>query len=590
MTANGWFQIGLFFAVVALITKPLGIFMARVFGGERTFLDFLLRPIERLIYRLTGVDEKREMNWSEYATSMLLFSGASMLLLYLIERTQKWLMFNPQKFGNLEPGLAFGTAASFTTNTNWQAYSGESTMSYLTQMAGLAYHNFASAAVGIALAVAVIRGISRKETDKLGNFWVDTTRALVWVLLPLCLLGSLFLVSQGVVQNLKPYTVAQVVEPYDTQVTGADGKTTTQHVTQQTIAQGPVASQEIIKELGTNGGGFFNANSAHPFENPTPLTNFFEMILIFAIPAGLTYTLGRMTGSQRHGWALWSAMAILFVAATAATYWAEAKGNPLFAAVDQKASVMQAGGNMEGKEVRFGITDSALFAAVTTDASCGAVNSVHDSYTPLGGMIPLINIMLGEVVFGGVGAGLYGIVVFVILAVFIAGLMVGRTPEYLGKKVETYDVKMAMLSVLVLTFTILVFSAISVVKPFGTSSITNPGPHGLSQILYAYTSSAGNNGSAFAGLNANTMWYNTSTAVAQLFGRFLMVIPILALAGNLAQKKVIPESAGTFPVTGGLFTGLLVSTILIVGALTFFPSLSLGPILEHLLMHAGRVF
>jgi len=590
MTANGWFQIGVFFAVVLLITKPLGLFMARVFSGEKTLLDFLLRPVERLIYRLTGVDETREMKWSEYAISMLLFSGVSMVLLYLIERTQKWLAFNPQKFGNLEPGLAFGTAASFTTNTNWQAYSGESTMSYLTQMAGLAYHNFASAAVGIALAVAVIRGIARKETDKLGNFWVDTTRALLWVLLPLCVVGSLFLVSQGVVQNLKPYAKASLIEPYSAQVTGADGKTSTQQVTQQTIPLGPVASQEVIKEFGTNGGGFFNANSAHPFENPTPLANFFEMLLIFAIPAGLTYTLGRMAGSQRHGWALFGAMAILFFAGCATAYWAEAKGNPLLASVDQRASAFQSGGNMEGKEVRFGIADSALFATATTDASCGAVNSAHDSYTPLGGMMPLINIMLGEVVFGGVGAGLYGIVVFVILAVFIAGLMVGRTPEYLGKKVESYDVKMAMLAVLVLTLTILGFSAIAVVKPFGASSISNPGPHGFSQILYAYTSSTGNNGSAFAGLNANTMWWNTSTATAQLFGRFLMVIPILAMAGNLARKKIIPESAGTFPVTGGLFTGLLVSTILIVGALTFFPSLSLGPILEHLLMHAGRVF
>ncbi len=590
MTANGWFQIGVFFAAILLITKPLGVFMTRVFGGEKTFLDFLLRPVERLIYRFTGVDETRQMKWSEYAISMLLFSGVSMVLLYLIERTQKWLAFNPQKLGNLEPGLAFGTAASFTTNTNWQAYSGESTMSYLTQMAGLAYHNFASAAVGIALAVAVIRGIARKETDKLGNFWVDTTRALLWVLLPVCVVGSLFLVSQGVVQSLRPYSTASLIQPYSAQVTGADGKTSTQQVTQQTIPMGPVASQEVIKEFGTNGGGFFNANSAHPFENPTPLTNLFEMLLIFAIPAGLTYMLGRMAGSQRHGWALFGAMAILFFAVCGTTYWAEAKGNPLLAHADQKASSFQAGGNMEGKEVRFGIADSTLFATITTDASCGAVNSAHDSYTPLGGMMPLINIMLGEVVFGGVGAGLYGIVVFVILAVFIAGLMVGRTPEYLGKKVESYDVKMAMLAVLVLTLTILGFSAIAVVKPFGASSISNPGPHGLSQILYAYTSSTGNNGSAFAGLNANTMWWNTSTAMAQLFGRFLMVIPILAMAGNLAQKKIIPQSAGTFPVTGGLFTGLLVSTILIVGALTFFPSLSLGPILEHLLMHAGRSF
>jgi len=590
MTQNGWFQIGLYLFVIFLVTKPLGVFMTRVFNGEKTSLDPVLRPVEKLVYRLTGIDEKREMRWTEYAIAMLLFSGVSMALLYVIERTQKWLPFNPQEFPNVEPGLAFGTAASFTTNTNWQAYSGESTMSYLTQMAGLAYHNFTSAAVGIVLAIVVIRGIARKETDKLGNFWVDTTRCLLWVLLPVCLAGSLILVSQGVVQNLKPYTSVDLIQPYTAQVTGLDGKTNTQAVSQQVIAQGPVASQEVIKEFGTNGGGFFNANSAHPFENPTPFSNFFEMVLIFAIPSGLTYTLGRMTGSQRHGWAVWAAMAFLFFAGLTTTYWAEAKGNPLLAGTDQRTSALHSGGNMEGKEVRFGIANSALFATVTTDASCGAVNGMHDSFTPLGGMLPLINIMLGEVVFGGVGAGLYGIFVFVVLAVFIAGLMVGRTPEYLGKKIESYDVKMAMLAVLILTFTILVFSAISVVKPYGTSSISNPGPHGLSQILYAYTSSTGNNGSALAGLNANTMWYNTTTAVAQLLGRFFMIIPVLAIAGSLAKKKIVPESAGSFPVTGGLFTGLLVSTILIVGALTFFPALSLGPILEHLLMNAGRVF
>ena len=590
MTANGWFQIGLFLSVVFLVTKPLGVFMARVFNREKTFLDPLLRPVEKLVYRLTGIEEQREMRWTEYTAAMLLFSGVSMALLYLIERTQRWLPLNPQKFDNLEPGLAFGTAASFTTNTNWQAYVGESTMSYLTQMAGLAYHNFVSAAVGIVLAIVVIRGIARKETDKLGNFWVDTTRCLLWVLLPVCLVGSLVLVSQGVVQNLKPYTTAELIQPYATQVTGADGKTTTQIITQQVIAQGPVASQEVIKEFGTNGGGFFNANSAHPFENPTPFTNLFEMVLIFAIPSGLTYTLGRMTGSQRHGWAVWVAMAFLFFAGVSATYWAEAKGNPLLTGTDQHATEMQSGGNMEGKETRFGIANTALFATVTTDASCGAVNGMHDSFTPLGGMVPLINIMLGEVVFGGVGAGLYGVFVFIVLAVFIAGLMVGRTPEYLGKKIEAYDVKMAMLAVLVLTFTILVFSAVSVVKPYGTAGITNPGPHGLSQILYAYVSSTGNNGSAFGGINANTMWFNTTTGVAQLLGRFFMIIPIMAIAGNLAKKKTVPESAGTFPVTGALFSGLLVSTILMVGALTFFPALSLGPILEHLLMNAGKVF
>jgi potassium-transporting ATPase potassium-binding subunit len=590
MNANGWFQIGFFLLVIFLITKPLGVFLARVFSSEKTFLDPVLRPIERLIYRLTGIDEKHEMRWTEYAVAMLLFSGASMALLYLMERVQRFLPLNPQKFANLEPGLAFGTAASFTTNTNWQAYSGESTMSYFTQMAGLAYHNFASAAVGIAVAVAVIRGIVRKETDKLGNFWVDTTRCLLWVLLPICLVGSLVFVSQGVIQNLKPYTTVGLIEPQTVQVTGADGKTTTQTVTQQVIAQGPVASQEVIKEFGTNGGGFFGANSAHPFENPTPFSNFFQLVLIFAIPSALTYTLGRMTGSQRHGWAVWGAMALLFLAGVTTAYWAEARGNPQLVGVNQSSTALQSGGNMEGKEVRFGIANSALFATVTTDASCGAINGQHDSFTPLGGMVPLINIMLGEVVFGGVGAGLYGIVVFVILAVFIAGLMVGRTPEYLGKKIESYDVKMAMLAILILTFTILGFSALAIIKPFGTSSISNPGPHGLSQVLYAYVSSAGNNGSAFGGLNPNTMWYNTSTAVAQLLGRFFMIIPVLAIAGSLAKKRIVPESVGTFPVTGGLFSGLLVATIVIVGALTFFPALSLGPILEHLLMAAGKFF
>ena len=590
MTANGWFQIFLVLAVVFAITKPLGIFMTRVFNGEKTFLDPILRPIERLVYRITGVDKEHEMRWAEYTVAMLLFSGVSMVLLYLMQRTQHWLPFNPQKLANVPPALAFNTAASFTTNTNWQNYSGESTMSYFTQMAGLAYHNFTSAATGIVLAIVLIRGITRKETEKLGNFWVDMTRCLLWILLPICLVGALALVSQGVVQNLKPYTTVELTEPQTMQMTGSDGKATTQTVTQQVIAQGPVASQEVIKELGTNGGGFFGANSAHPFENPTPLSNFLEIFFILAISSGLTYTLGRMTGSQRHGWAVWAAMVVLFLLAVSTAYWAEAQGNPLLKGTDDRVSALQSGGNMEGKEVRFGIANSALFATATTDTSCGAVNSQHDSFTPLGGMVPMINIMLGEVVFGGTGSGLYGIVVFVILSVFIAGLMVGRTPEYLGKKIESYDVQMAMLSILIMTFVILGFSALSVVRSFGTSSISNAGPHGLSQILYAYTSMVGNNGSAFGGLNGNTLWYNTSGAAAMLLGRFFMHIPILAIAGSLAKKKIAPESAGTFPVTGPLFTTLLVSTILIVSALTFFPALSLGPILEHLLMLAGRSF
>jgi K+-transporting ATPase ATPase A chain len=591
MTSNGWLQIFIFFAAVFLVTKPLGVFMARVFERKRTFLDPVLRPIERLIYKVTGVDEKREMRWTEYALAMLCFSVVPMMVLYAIERLQQWLPWNPQKLAAVASDLAFNTAASFTTNTNWQAYVPETTMSYFTEMAGLAYHNFTSAAVGIALAIAVIRGIARREQETIGNFWVDMTRALLWVLLPACLVISLFFVSQGMIQNLKPYVTTEMVDAQTVQVTGADGKTTTQVVKEQVIPQGPVASQEAIKIFGTNGGGFFNANSAHPYENPTPLTNFLQMILIFAIPAGLTYTLGRMTGSQRHGWAVWGAMAVLFVVAAAFCYAAEARGNPLLAGVEQKASAQQAGGNMEGKEVRFGIADSALFATVTTDASCGAVNAMHDSFTPLGGMVPLVNIMLGEVVFGGVGSGLYGMIVFVILSVFIAGLMVGRTPEYLGKKIEAYDVKMAMLSVLIFPLVILVFTAISVVSAkFGIPSISNPGPHGLSQILYAYTSGTGNNGSAFAGLNANTLWYNTTIGLATLFGRFFAVIPILAIAGSLARKKFVPESAGTFPVTTALFSSLLVFVVLIVSALTFFPALSLGAILEHLLMHAGKVF
>jgi K+-transporting ATPase ATPase A chain len=593
MTLNGWFQILLFLAAVLAVTAPLGRFMTRVFNRERTWLDPVLRPLERAIYRLTGVDEAREMRWTEYAAAMLLFSVVSMLLLYAMQRVQQWLPWNPQAFPAVAPDLAFNTAASFTTNTNWQAYSGESTMSYLTQMAGLAYHNFASAATGIALAIAFIRGIAQKEKDTIGNFWVDLVRCSLWVLLPFCVVGALALVSQGVVQNLRPYDKAAVIDPQTVTAPDAAGKPQTQVVREQVIAQGPVASQEIIKEFGTNGGGFFNANSAHPFENPTPLSTFFEMFCIFAISAGLTYTLGQMTGSPKHGWAVWGAMAFLFFAGVTAAYWAEARGNPILTAAgaDQSVTAQSYGGNMEGKECRFGIANSALFATVTTDASCGAINSWHDSFTPLGGLVPLVNIMLGEVIFGGVGAGLYGVLVFVILSVFIAGLMVGRTPEYLGKKVQAYDVQMAMLVVLVFPLTILVLTAISVVSPgFGTSSILNPGPHGLSEILYAFTSGTGNNGSAFGGLNANTRWYNFSIGAAMLTGRFFMIIPMLAIAGSLGRKKRVPPSPGTFPVTTPLFAALLVSVIIIVGALTFFPALSLGPIVEHLLMAKGQLF
>ena len=590
MTLNGWLQIGLFLLAVLAVTRPLGLYMTRVFERRRTWLDPVLGPLERLVYRLTGVDASHEMRWSEYATTMLVFSVVSMVVLYGLLRLQAWLPFNPQGLAAVAPDLAFNTSASFTTNTNWQAYVGEATMSYLSQMAGLAYHNFVSAAVGIALAIAFIRGIAAKERDTIGNFWVDMVRASLWVLLPFCLAGALFLVSQGVVQNLKPYDRAQLVDPQTTSTT-VGGRETTTTVTEQVIAQGPVASQEIIKEFGTNGGGFFNANSAHPFENPTPLTNFVEMVLIFAISAGLTWTLGEMTKAQRHGWAVWAAMAFLFLAGVTTAYWAESAGNPLLAGTDQTPGAMCAGGNMEGKEARFGIVNSALFATVTTDASCGAVNAMHDSFTPLGGLVPLVNMMLGEVIFGGVGAGMYGILIFVVLAVFIAGLMVGRTPEYLGKKIEAFDVQMAMLAVLVFPLFILVFTGISVVSPdFGTSSLWNNGPHGLSEILYAYTSGTANNGSAFAGLSANTRWYNLTLGLAMLVGRFMIIVPMLALAGNLARKAPVPPSLGTFPVTTPLFTVLLVGVIVIVGVLTFFPVLSLGPIVEHFLMQQGTTF
>ncbi|HEV7683878.1 MAG TPA: potassium-transporting ATPase subunit KdpA [Pyrinomonadaceae bacterium] len=614
MSLNGWLQILLFIGIIIVIAKPVGVFMTHVFNGERTFMHPVLRPLERLIYRLTGVDEKREMHWSEYAVAMLLFSVVSLLLLYVMQRLQGYLPLNPQSLAGVDSsasatggfvGSAFNTAASFTSNTNWQSYVPEVTMSYLTQMAGLAYHNFSSAATGIVLALAFIRGIARREMQTIGNFWVDFVRCNLYVLLPVCVLGALLLVSQGVIQNFRPYDTAKLLEPQTIEVdkkdaagnvlTNPDGTNQKESkvVAEQTIAQGPVASQEFIKELGTNGGGFFNTNSAHPFENPTPFTNFIELLAIFAIGAGLTYTLGRMTGSPKHGWAVLAAMVVLFLAGVLTSYWAEARGNPILAGLgaDQHASATQSGGNMEGKDVRFGIANSALFATVTTDASCGAVNAMHDSFTPLGGLVPLVNIMLGEIIFGGVGSGLYGMLVFVILSVFIAGLMVGRTPEYLGKKIESYDVKMSMLYVLIFPLIILVLTGISVLAPsFGTSQLNNAGPHGLSEILYAFTSATGNNGSAFAGISANTYWYNTTIGMAMLIGRFLMIVPMLAVAGNLANKKLVPPSLGTFPVTTPLFTVLLVSVIVIVGALTFFPVLSLGPIVEHLLMQAGQTF
>src|SRR5271157_4659313 len=575
MSANGWLQFAIYSVVLLATVRPVGIYLARVLEGERTWLDAVLRPIERLIYKLSGVNSEKEMNWREYAFAMLGFSAATMLLTYGIERLQNFLPWNPQGLAAVGPDLAWNTAASFTTNTNWQFYTPESTMSYLTEMAGLATHNFWSAAAGIVVAVVLIRGIKRTLSTTIGNFWVDMTRTILYVLVPGSLVYALLLVSQGVPQNLSAYTTAHPVE---------------QPAQTQTIAQGPVASQEVIKMLGTNGGGFFNANSAHPFENPNAITNFVQLVLIFSIGAGLTNVFGRMVGDQRQGWAIFAVMGVLFMAGVTTAYWAEARGNPLLKGADQQASMLQPGGNMEGKEVRFGIADSALFATVTTDASCGAINGVHDSFTPLGGMVPLVNIMLSETVFGGVGAGLYGILIYVVLSVFIAGLMVGRTPEYLGKKIEAYDVKMAMLVTLVFPLIILVLTGISSVEGFGASSISNAGPHGLTQILYLFTSSAGNNGSAFGGINGNTLWYNTAGAMTMLVGRFFMIIPMLAIAGNLAKKKAVPASAGTFPVTTPLFSLLLVSVIVIVGALTFFPALSLGPVLEHLLMMAGKTF
>ncbi len=591
MTSNGWFQIVLYFVLILALARPMGTYMTKVFERRGTFLDWLLLPLERVLYRVTGVHPEDEMHWSEYLVSMLAFSAATALLTYVVERLQAVLPWNPQKLAGVAPDLAWNTAISFTTNTNWQAYTPESTMSYLTQMLGLATHNFWSAAVGLALAIAFIRGIARREMKTLGNFWVDMTRGILWVLLPISAIFAIVLVSQGVVQNLHPYDTATLVEAQKVSTTGTDGKTTTSNGTTQTIAQGPIASQEAIKMLGTNGGGFTNANSAHPFENPTPFTNFLEMLSIFLIPAGLTVTLGQMTGSPKHGWAVFAAMSVLFAVGVVTCYSAESHGNLLMHGVSQQVSATQAGGNMEGKEVRFGIADTVLFATATTDASCGAVNGMHDSFTPLGGLVPLVNILLGEIIFGGVGAGMYGMLIFVVLSVFIAGLMVGRTPEYLGKKIEAYDIQMAMLYLLIFPLIILGFAAVSVLSPsFGLSSLNNHGPHGLSEILYAYASATGNNGSAFAGLNANTHWYNTTLGLAMFVGRFLMLIPMLALAGNLASKKTVPATSGTFPVTTPLFTTLLTGVIVIVGALTFFPVLALGPVLEHLLMAAGQSF
>jgi len=574
MSLNGWLQFAIYSIVLLATVRPVGIYLTRVLEGERTWLDPVLRPFERILYKICGVNADKEMNWRQYAYAMLGFSAVTMLLTYAIERLQAYLPWNPQHLAAVATDLAFNTAASFTTNTNWQFYTPESTMSYLTEMAGLATHNFWSAAAGIVVAVALIRGIKRTQSATIGNFWVDMTRTLLYVLLPACIVYALVLVATGIPQNFNAYTVAHPLE---------------QPAQTQTIGQGPVASQEAIKMLGTNGGGFFNANSSHPYENPTPLSNFIEIFSIFCIGAGLTYTLGRMTGSPGHGWAVFAAMYVMFAAGFAVCYWAESQPYRVLHGAAQHATATAPGGNMEGKEVRNGIAESALFATITTDASCGAVNGMHDSFTPLGGMVPLANIMLGEVVFGGVGAGMYGMLIFVVLAVFIAGLMVGRTPEYLGKKIEAYDVKMAMLYALIFPLIILTFAAIFVLLPVGLSATANPGPHGFSEILYSFTSGAGNNGSAFAGLGTN-WWYNIAMGFDMLIGRFLMMIPVLALAGNLAQKKSVPPSPGTFPVNTPLFTVLLVGVVLIVGALTFFPALSLGPILEHLLLQSGKLF
>jgi len=571
MTINGWIQIALYFGLLLLTVKPLGRYMTDVFEGKLSFL----KPVERAIYWLCGVREDEEQHWVTYGIAMLAFSVAGFASLYALQRLQAVLPFNPQHFPAVGEHLAFNTSISFVTNTNWQSYVPETTMSYLVQMAGLTVHNFLSAATGIALAVALVRGFARRSAGAIGNFWVDLTRCTLYILLPVSVVVGLFFVWQGMPQNLSAYVDAHTLE-------GA----------KQTIGMGPVASQEVIKMLGTNGGGFYNANSAHPFENPNAITNLVQILLIFSLGAALTNVFGRMVGDQRQGWAIFAVMAVLWFAGTATVYWAEAPGNPAFASmhVDQQVGDLQTGGNMEGKEVRFGIANSALFTTITTDASCGAVNTMHDSLMPLGGIVPMINIQLGEIIFGGVGSGLYGMLLFAIISVFVAGLMVGRTPEYLGKKIEAREVKMSMLAILILPLSILGFSALATVLPAGLAGTANAGPHGYSEILYAYTSATGNNGSAFAGISANTLFYNVTLAFAMLIGRFLMIVPMLAVAGSLAAKKTLPQSAGTFPTHGALFVGLVVGVILIVGGLTYFPALALGPVVEHLAMLAGHAY
>jgi K+-transporting ATPase ATPase A chain len=576
MTFNGWIQIAIYCALILVSVKPLGLYMARVFNGERTFLTPVLRPLERGIYAVCGVDQSREQHWIRYTIGMLLFSLVSFLFVYGLQRLQSVIpLLNPAKMAAISPDSAFNTSVSFATNTNWQGYAGETTMSYLTQMAGLTVQNFVSAAAGIALAIALIRGFARRSANTVGNFWVDLTRGTLYVLLPMSIVVCLVLVALGVPQTFSSYIEASTLE-------GA----------KQVIAVGPAASQIAIKQVGTNGGGFFNANSAHPLENPGALSNLIEMWAILAIAAALTYTFGHMVKNTRQGWALFAVMAVLFLGGLSVTYWAEAQGNPALAAlgVDQVSSTLQSGGNMEGKEVRYGIANSTIWATATTDASNGSVNAMHDSFTPLGGLIPMINIQLGEIIFGGVGSGLYGMLLFAVIAVFVAGLMVGRTPEYLGKKIEAREVKMAMLGILVLPASILGFTALAAVIPQGLSSLNNAGPHGFSEILYAFTSGTGNNGSAFAGLNANTPFYNITIGLSMLLGRFAIIVPMMAIAGSLAAKKIVPPSAGTFPTTGGLWVGLLIGVILIVGGLTYFPALALGPVVEHLAMQAGNQF